>query len=109
LGLNDVCDAVRLHSGPLSAIRGAAPSSKNGLSHANRERDAKRAEALFRKMLEELQRIAPQFDGGRRPRFAFCFKRPIHVVDSTTIQLVARRLDWAKHRRRKAAPKCHVA
>jgi hypothetical protein len=29
-------------------------------------------------------------------------------VDSTTIQLMARSLDWAKHRRRKAAAKCHV-
>ena len=25
LGLNDVCDALRLHSGPLAAIRGPAP------------------------------------------------------------------------------------
>ena len=25
LGLNDVCDALRLHSGPLSALRGATP------------------------------------------------------------------------------------
>jgi len=108
LGLNDVCDALRLHSGPLSAIRGATPPSKNGLSHANRERDAKMAEALFWKMLEELQRLAPRFGGGRRPRFAFRFKRMIHVVDSTTIQLVARCMDWAKHRRRKAAAKCHV-
>jgi hypothetical protein len=32
----------------------------------------------------------------------------IHVVDSTTIQLMARSLNWAKHRRRKAAAKCHV-
>ena len=108
LGLNDVCDALQLHSGPLSAIRGATPPSKNGLSHANRQRDAKMAEALFWKMLEELQRIAPRFGGGRRPRFAFRFKRMIHVVDSTTIQLVARCMDWAKHRRRKAAAKCHV-
>jgi hypothetical protein len=30
------------------------------------------------------------------------------VVDSTTIQLVADCLDWAKHRRRKAAAKCHL-
>ena len=44
----------------------------------------------------------------RRPRFAFRFKRLIHVVDSTTIQLVANCLDWAKHRRRKAAAKCHL-
>ena len=108
LGLNDVCDALRLHSGPLSAIRGATPPSKNGLSHANRERDPAMAEALFWKMLEQLQRIAPRFGGGRRPRFAFRFKRMIHVVDSTTIQLVASCMDWAKHRRRKAAAKCHV-
>ena len=39
LGLNDVCDALRLHSGPLSAIRGATPPSKNAFSHANRERN----------------------------------------------------------------------
>jgi hypothetical protein len=108
LGLNDVCDALRLHSGPLSAIRGATPPSKNALSHANRQRDPKMAEALFWEMQAHLQAIAPRFGGGRRPRFAFRFKRMIHVVDSTTIQLVARCLDWAKHRRRKAAAKCHV-
>ena len=105
LGLNDVCDALRLHSGPRSAIRGATPPSKNGRSHANREWDAKMAEALLGKMREELPRIAPRFGGGRRPRFVFRFKRLIHVVDSTPIQLVARGLDWAKHRRRKAAAK----
>jgi hypothetical protein len=108
LGLNDVCDALRLNAGPLSAIRGATPPSKNALSHANRERDAKMAEALFWQMLEHLQQVAPQFGSRRRPRFAFRFKRVIHVVDSTTIQLVARCMDWAKHRRRKAAAKCHV-
>jgi len=108
LGLNDVCDALRLNAGPLSAIRGATPPSKNALSHANRERDAAMAEALFWQMLEHLQQIAPPFAGRRRPRFAFRFKRMIHVVDSTTIQLVARCMDWAKHRRRKAAAKCHV-
>ncbi len=108
LGLNDVCDALRLHAGPLSALRGATPPSKNALSHANRERDAAMAETLFWQMLEHLQQVAPAFGGGRRPRFAFRFKRMIHVVDSTTIQLVARCMDWAKHRRRKAAAKCHV-
>jgi len=108
LGLNDVCDALRLNAGPLSALRGATPPSKNALSHANRERDAAMAEALFWQMLEQLQQLAPQFAGRRRPRFAFRFKRMIHVVDSTTIQLVARCMDWAKHRRRKAAAKCHV-
>jgi len=108
LGLNDVCDALRLNAGQLSALRGATPPSKNALSHANRQRNAAMAETLFWKMLGHLQGIAPDFGGGRPPRFAFRFKRMIHVVDSTTIQLVARCMDWAKHRRRKAAAKCHV-
>ncbi len=108
LSLNDVCDALRLHSGPLSAIRGATPPSKNALSHANRERNPKMAEALFWTMLDHLQQLHPGFGARRRPKFAFRFKRLIHIVDSTTIQLVARCMDWAKHRRRKAAAKCHV-
>src|SRR5208337_2471028 len=41
-------------------------------------------------------------------RFARKFKRTIHLVDSTTIPLIASCLDWAKHRRRKAAAKCHL-
>src|SRR5262249_20514306 len=31
-----------------------------------------------------------------------------HLVDATTIQLVANCMDWAQHRRRKAAVKCHL-
>jgi len=30
------------------------------------------------------------------------------VIDSTTINLVANCMDWAKHRRRKAAAKIHM-
>ena len=108
LGLNDTADALRLHSGPLSAVRGATPPSKNSLSHANRERSPELAEKLFWQVLEHLQTICPQFGPRRSPRFAFRFKRVIHLVDSTTIQLVANSMDWAKHRRRKAAAKCHV-
>ena len=108
LGLNDVCDALRLHSGPLSALRAATAPPKNTLSHANRTRDPKMAEQLFWAVLEHLQTLQPAFGGNRRPKFAFRFKRLIHVVDATTIQLMARSLDWAKHRRRKAAAKCHL-
>jgi hypothetical protein len=108
LGLNDVCDGLRLHSGPLAAIRGATPPSKNGLSTANRERPAQMAQDLFWAVLGHLQQAHPGFGGRRRPKFAFRFKRAIHLVDATTIQLIARCLDWAKHRRRKAAAKCHL-
>jgi len=47
LGLNDLCDALHLHSGPLVSVRGATPPSRNGLSNANRERPAAMAEQLF--------------------------------------------------------------
>ena len=109
IGLNDVCDSLRLHSGPLSAIRGATPPSRNGLSTANRERPAALAEQLFWKTLGQLQSVSPAFGTGRAgKRLAHRFKAAIHVVDATTIQLVANALDWAKHRRRKAAAKCHL-
>lgn len=108
IGLNDVCDGLRLHSGPLSALRAATPPSKNGLSTANRVRPAQMAQDLFWTVLKHLQHCHPGFGAGRRPKFAFRFKRPIHLVDATTIQLIARCLDWAKHRRRKAAAKCHL-
>jgi hypothetical protein len=35
IGLNDLCDSLQLHSGPLSTLRGASAPSRNGLSHAN--------------------------------------------------------------------------
>lgn len=66
------------------------------------------AEKLFWQVLEHLQKLSPGFACGRRRRFAFRFKRVIHLVDSTTLQLVANCMDWAKHRRRKAAAKCHL-
>ncbi len=53
--------------------------------------------------------MTPQFVSGKAgKRFVRRFKRTIHVVDSTTIQLIASCMDWAKHRRRKAAAKCHL-
>ena len=109
IGLNDVCDALRLHSGPLSSIRGATPPSRNNLSHADRVRPAEMAEKLFWAVLEHLGRLSPEFVSGKAAkRFARKFKRTIHLVDSTTIPLIASCLDWARHRRRKAAAKCHL-
>lgn len=59
--------------------------------------------------LAHLQILQPGFARGNRGKgISRRFKRVIHVVDSTTIQLVASCMDWAKHRRRKAAAKCHL-
>jgi hypothetical protein len=94
IGLNDVCDALRLHSGPLSALRGATPPTRNNLSHANKERDASLAEQLFWSVLDHLKNLHPRFAGSRKgKRLLYRFKRTIHAVDSTTIQLVASCLD----------------
>ncbi len=109
IGLNDVCDSLRLHSGPLSAIRGATVPSPNDFSHANRNRPALMAETVFWQVLEQLQRIKPAFGiGGQGQGLARRFRRAIHVVDVTVIELVASCMDWAKHRRRKAAAKLHL-
>lgn len=109
LSLNDVCNTMRNHSGSLSTMRGAQPPSRNGLSHANRTRNADMAEELFWKTLGNLQKRVPAFGMGRNyVGFPRRFKRIINVVDSTTIRLVANCMDWAKHRRRKAAAKCHM-
>ena len=109
IGLNDVCDALQLNSGPLSAIRGATPPTRNNFSHANQVRDAVMGEKLFWAMYEHLGKLSPQFVSGKAAkRFARKFKRTIHLVDSTTIELIASCMDWAKHRRRKAAAKCHL-
>ncbi len=109
LSLNDVADTLRNHSGALSTIRGATPPSRNGLSHASRIRDPQMAEDLFWQVLSHIQDGNPKFGFNHKysglPRR---FKRAIYAVDSTTIQLVANCMDWAKHRRRKAAAKCHM-
>jgi hypothetical protein len=110
ISLNDICDCLRHHSGALSHIREARAPSKNGLSNANRVRNADMAESLFWSVLAELKRISPGFGiSGRQ----YCgiprrFKRVINVVDSSTIHLMANCLDWAKHQRRKAAAKMHL-
>ena len=109
IGLNDVCDALGLHSSPLSSIRGATAPTRNNLSHANKVRSADMAEKLFWAVFEHLGNLSPSFVSGRAgKRFARKFKRAIHLVDSTTIPLIASCMDWARHRRRKAAAKCHL-
>jgi hypothetical protein len=108
IGLNDVCDALQLHSGELGSVAGATAPSRNGLSNANRERPAIMAEQLFWKTLEHLRTQSPGFGAGRGAGPAFRFRMPIHAVDTTVMELVANCMDWAQHRRRKAAAKTHM-
>jgi hypothetical protein len=110
ISLNDTCDCLHNHSGALSSMRGAVAPSKNAFSNANRARNADMAEGLFWSVLNELKRASPGFamQGRNYCGIPRRFKRVINVVDSSTIKLVANCLDWAKHRRRKAAAKMHL-
>lgn len=107
-GLNDVCDALRSHATLFTRIREAVVPKRNTLSHANRHRDASMAEELFWTMLDHLQKMTPRFGGRTFKGMPRRFKRAIHAIDSSTIKLVANCVDWAKHRRRKAAAKLHL-
>lgn len=109
LSLNDISDGLRLHSGYLKTIRQAVPPSRNGLSHANKVRNADMAEDLFWSVLGHFRELKPDFGYGHGyagiPRR---FKKTINALDSTTIRLAVNCIDWATHRRKKAAVKAHV-
>jgi hypothetical protein len=108
VGLNNVSDGMSLHRAKLGAIRGATPPARNTLSHANKIRTSAMAEDLFWSVLDHLTTVCPSFGGRTYKGLPRRFKRAIHAVDSSTIQLVANCMDWAKHRRRKAAAKLHM-
>lgn len=108
LSLNDICDGLRLHAPKLWRLREATPPSRNGFSHANKVRPAAMAEELFWTVLNHLTSLRPRFGGRTYAGMPRRFKRVIHVVDATTIQLVANCIDWARHRRKKAAAKMHL-
>ena len=112
LSLNDVCDWLRMKARAIAAF-GLTPPSRNNLSNANKGRSAKFAELVFWRTLAHLQHSDRSF-GRQRPggnagrALLHRFKVRIHAVDSTVMELVANCMDWAKHRRRKAAAKLHM-
>jgi hypothetical protein len=108
IGLNDVCDWLRLKRMVLARF-GVTPPARNTLSHANSERSADFVVKLFWSLLGHLQHASPDFAAGRKGKGLLRrFKVRIHAVDSTVVQLVANCMDWAKHRSRKAAAKMHL-
>lgn len=109
LSLNETCDALALHEAEFLRIRGATAPARNTFSNANRTRDPALAEALYWKLFAHLQEICPGFTQYRKHRgFIFRLKRELFAMDSTTLQLTLASIDWARHRRKKAAAKCHM-
>ena len=107
-GLNDACDNLRIHARWLGSLRGAVPPARNTFSHANKTRDSNMMEALFWRVLAHLDGLSPGGFGIRCKGLPRRFRRAVHAVDSSTISLVANCMDWARHRRRKAAAKLHL-
>ena len=109
LSLNEICDALAVHEAEFLRMRGATPPARNTFSNANRTRDPGVAEAMYWQMLEHLQAICPGFTQYKKHSgFIFRLKRGIFAIDSTTLQLTLASIDWARHRRKKAAAKCHM-
>lgn len=111
LSINDICDSLGLHCGLLNSIRNATPPQRNTLSNANRRRSSAIPKALFYAVLRHFQTVHPGFFArGKRCYFRFPRKlrRTVLAVDSTTIELIAKCINWAKHRKRKAAVKMHM-
>ena len=109
ISLPDVCDALALRKSRLSLLRDATPPKRNTLSHANKERNPELMERLFWETLKHLTELNRGFGpSGRYSGVPRRFKKTIHAIDSSTISLVANCMDWAKHRRRKAAAKLHL-
>ena len=96
--------------GDLNQIRDCTPPTRNGLAHANATRNSQIVEDLFWAVLADIKAKYPEFItyGRRYSGFPWRFKKPIHIVDSTIIQFIAKCMNWAKHREQKAAAKMHL-
>jgi hypothetical protein len=80
IGLNDVCDSLQMNAGVLETIRGATAPRRNTLSHANKVRDCKMAEALYWAVMEHLMRQTPGFAKGKiRRGFLRRFRKSFHA------------------------------
>ena len=108
--LNEICDAARLHEPELNRIRGATAPKRNTFSNANRRRDPQIAEKLYWAVFAHLRTVCPSFTQyAKHSGFIFRLKRDIFAIDSTTLKLSLDSIDWARHRRKKAAAKTHMS
>lgn len=112
LSINDICDSLGLHGGLLNSIRNATAPRRNTLSQANKTRSSEVIKAVYSDILAHCRAMHPAFCArGHRCYFRFPrkLKRVVRAIDSTTIELISKCMDWAKHRKRKAAAKLHMS
>ena len=108
-GLNAIVDAAHAHANEWRRIRNVEPPARNTFSNANRKRNPAMAEALYWAVFKHLAEQFPAFTGNKRLNgFLYRVKRKVFIIDSTTLQLAMNAIDWARHRRKKAAAKVHL-
>ena len=79
---------------------GADPVPRSTFSDANNMRPASFYEALFEKLYQRCQQIAP--------KHKFKFKNKLYSLDASTIDLSLKAFPWASFRRSKSAVKLHT-
>jgi len=79
---------------------GSVKLSRSNLARINEDKPAALYEALFGKLLQRCQSIAPSH--------SFRFKNPLYSLDATTIDLCLSAFPWADFRTTKGAIKLHV-
>ncbi len=79
---------------------GCGSMSKSNLSRMNEEKPCTLYEALFGKLLQRCQRLAPGH--------SFRFKNPLYSLDATAIDLCLSVFPWAEYKATKGAVKLHV-
>jgi putative transposase len=98
--LRDVVSNLRAQAAKLYHL-GSAPVSRSSLARVNEQQPAALYEALFSKLLDRCQGLAP--------RHGFRFKNKLYSIDASTIDLCLSAFPWAKAcSRTKGAVKMHV-
>ncbi len=102
-------DAARVHEGEWRNTRGAEPPKRNTFSNANRRRDVGMTARLYWEVFDHLAGVCPGFGEYRKHKgFLARLKRGIFAIDSSIFRLSLNCIDWARHRRKKAAAKLHL-
>ena len=106
--LNGICDIAQAMSYEWDRAGMEIPR-RNTLSNANAKRDPAMAEDVFWGLFRHLSALEPDFVSKTYPGYlARIRNHRLYALDSSTIQLVLNCIDWARHRRKKAAAKLHM-
>ena len=99
ISLRDIVDNVSAQAHRLYHL-GSARLSRSNLSRINEDKPYSLYEALFGKLLNRCQRMAPGH--------GFRFNNPLYSLDASTIDLCLSVFPWADFRTTKGAIKLHV-